>query len=119
MNLPNSITMTRIMMIPLFLWILSPHFSWAGPSGTQEVLASILFVLASITDGLRQARRVGSIGPESSAGDALAYAASRRSTSATDTNRRAVKSHKTCFSDEGISNSPTRLTLENKCSYCL
>jgi len=39
-------------MIPLFLWILSPHFPWAGPSGTQEILASILFVLASITDGL-------------------------------------------------------------------
>jgi len=51
-NLPNSITMTRIIMIPLFLWILSPHFPWAGPSGTQEILASILFVLASITDGL-------------------------------------------------------------------
>src|ERR1700677_4318349 len=52
MNLPNSITMTRIIMIPLFLWILSPHFPWAGPSGAQEVLASILFILASITDGV-------------------------------------------------------------------
>jgi CDP-diacylglycerol--glycerol-3-phosphate 3-phosphatidyltransferase len=52
MNLPNSITMTRIVMIPLFLWILSPHFPWQGPSGTQEIAASILFVLASITDGL-------------------------------------------------------------------
>ena len=44
--------MTRIVMIPLFLWILSPHFPWRGSSGTQEILASILFVLASITDGL-------------------------------------------------------------------
>jgi CDP-diacylglycerol--glycerol-3-phosphate 3-phosphatidyltransferase len=52
MNLPNSITMTRIIMIPLFLWILSPHFPWQGPSGAQEISASILFVLASITDGL-------------------------------------------------------------------
>jgi CDP-diacylglycerol---glycerol-3-phosphate 3-phosphatidyltransferase len=52
MNLPNSITMSRIVMIPLFLWILSPHFPWQGPAGTQEVLASLLFVLASITDGL-------------------------------------------------------------------
>jgi CDP-diacylglycerol--glycerol-3-phosphate 3-phosphatidyltransferase len=52
MNLPNSITMTRIVMIPLFLWILSSHFPWQGPRGTQEILASILFVLASITDGL-------------------------------------------------------------------
>jgi CDP-diacylglycerol--glycerol-3-phosphate 3-phosphatidyltransferase len=52
MNLPNSITMSRIIMIPLFLWILSPHFPWQGPHGEQEVAASILFVLASITDGL-------------------------------------------------------------------
>ena len=50
-NLPNSITMSRIVMIPLLLWILSAHFPWqAGPE--QEVLASILFVLASITDGV-------------------------------------------------------------------
>jgi CDP-diacylglycerol--glycerol-3-phosphate 3-phosphatidyltransferase len=52
MNLPNSITMTRIVMIPLFLWMLSPHFPWQGPNGAQEILASILFVLASMTDGL-------------------------------------------------------------------
>jgi CDP-diacylglycerol--glycerol-3-phosphate 3-phosphatidyltransferase len=52
MNLPNSITMSRIVMIPLFLWILSPHFPWQGPAGTQEILASVLFVLASMTDGL-------------------------------------------------------------------
>ncbi len=51
MNLPNSITMSRIAMIPLFLWILSPHFPWRA-AGEQEILASILFVLASITDGL-------------------------------------------------------------------
>ena len=51
MNLPNSITMTRIVMIPLFLWILSPHFPWQG-HGAQELAASVLFVLASITDGL-------------------------------------------------------------------
>jgi len=52
MNLPNSITMSRIVMIPLLLWILSPHFPWRGPEGTQELAASILFVLASMTDGL-------------------------------------------------------------------
>src|ERR1700677_992082 len=51
MNLPNSITMSRIAMIPLFLWILSAHFPWRA-AGEQEILASILFVLASITDGL-------------------------------------------------------------------
>jgi CDP-diacylglycerol---glycerol-3-phosphate 3-phosphatidyltransferase len=52
MNLPNSITMSRIAMIPLLLWILSPHFTWQGPNGQQEIAASVLFVLASITDGL-------------------------------------------------------------------
>jgi CDP-diacylglycerol---glycerol-3-phosphate 3-phosphatidyltransferase len=51
MNLPNSITLSRIAMIPLFLWILSPHFPWQG-GGQQEIAASVLFVLASITDGL-------------------------------------------------------------------
>jgi len=44
--------MSRIVMIPLMLWILSPHFPWQDPRGTQEILASILFVLASITDGV-------------------------------------------------------------------
>jgi CDP-diacylglycerol---glycerol-3-phosphate 3-phosphatidyltransferase len=52
MNLPNSITLSRIAMIPLLLWILSPHFPLRGRYGEQEVLASVLFVLASITDGL-------------------------------------------------------------------
>jgi CDP-diacylglycerol---glycerol-3-phosphate 3-phosphatidyltransferase len=52
MNLPNSITMSRIVMIPLLLWILSPHFPMQGAYGEQEILASVLFVLASITDGL-------------------------------------------------------------------
>jgi CDP-diacylglycerol---glycerol-3-phosphate 3-phosphatidyltransferase len=51
-NLPNSITMSRIVMIPLLLWILSPHFPLQGPDGAQEICASVLFVLASITDGL-------------------------------------------------------------------
>jgi len=44
--------MSRIVMIPLLLWILSPHFPWQGSGGEQEILASILFVLASITDGV-------------------------------------------------------------------
>jgi len=51
MNLPNYITLSRIVMIPLLLWILSPHFPMRE-GGAQEILASVLFVLASITDGL-------------------------------------------------------------------
>ncbi len=52
MNLPNSITMSRIVMIPLLLWILSSKFPWQGPEGWQEAAAAILFILASITDGV-------------------------------------------------------------------
>jgi CDP-diacylglycerol---glycerol-3-phosphate 3-phosphatidyltransferase len=58
MNLPNSITMSRIAFIPLLIWILSPVFPWQGHGasglrgGEQEIIASILFILASITDGL-------------------------------------------------------------------
>jgi CDP-diacylglycerol---glycerol-3-phosphate 3-phosphatidyltransferase len=43
--------MSRIFMIPLLLWILSPHFPWRD-NGAQEVSAAVLFVLASITDGV-------------------------------------------------------------------
>ncbi|WP_263359981.1 CDP-diacylglycerol--glycerol-3-phosphate 3-phosphatidyltransferase [Acidicapsa ligni] len=52
MNLPNSITLSRILMIPLLLWILSPRFPWHSAAGEQELLASALFILASITDGV-------------------------------------------------------------------
>ena len=51
MNLPNSITLSRIVMIPLLLWMLSPHFPLRS-NGDQELMASILFILASITDGV-------------------------------------------------------------------
>jgi CDP-diacylglycerol---glycerol-3-phosphate 3-phosphatidyltransferase len=44
--------MSRIVMIPLLLWILSQHFPLRGHWGEQEILASVLFVLASITDGV-------------------------------------------------------------------
>ena len=54
MNLPNSLSLSRILMIPLLLWILSPHYPWQGPRGLhgeQEIAAAVLFILASITDG--------------------------------------------------------------------
>ena len=51
MNLPNSITLIRIASIPLLLWILSStHFTSAN--GTQELLASAIFIAASMTDGI-------------------------------------------------------------------
>lgn len=66
-NLPNYITLSRIATIPLLIWILTtpyfnhPHFS--SFSGERVILASALFILASITDGLDGylARRRGQI----------------------------------------------------------
>ena len=52
MNLPNSITMSRIASVPLLIWFLSPHSPFQGNNGEQELAASALFILASITDGL-------------------------------------------------------------------
>jgi CDP-diacylglycerol--glycerol-3-phosphate 3-phosphatidyltransferase len=57
MNLPNSITISRIATVPLLIWILSPAFP-ANPAahgllgGRQELIASGVFILASITDVL-------------------------------------------------------------------
>jgi len=51
-NLPNSITLSRIVMIPVFLWILSAYYPWKGAHGEQEIAAAVLFILASITDGI-------------------------------------------------------------------
>jgi len=50
-NLPNSITLTRILSIPLLIWILSTS-RFQGTTGEQELLASALFIAASITDGI-------------------------------------------------------------------
>src|ERR1700682_3588849 len=69
MNLPNSITLSRIASVPLLIWILSPAFPWTGHGATglrggeQEIIASLVFILASLTDGLDGylARRRGQI----------------------------------------------------------
>ena len=62
-NLPNYLTMSRICCVPLLIWMLSPAWPWRGPNGEQEILASVLFILASITDGVDGylARRRGQI----------------------------------------------------------
>jgi CDP-diacylglycerol---glycerol-3-phosphate 3-phosphatidyltransferase len=51
MNLPNSITMSRIVSVPLLIWFLSPHSPIKEP-GAQELAAAALFIVAAITDGL-------------------------------------------------------------------
>jgi CDP-diacylglycerol--glycerol-3-phosphate 3-phosphatidyltransferase len=50
-NLPNSITLTRICSIPLLIWVLSSS-RFASVNGEKEILASALFIAASITDGI-------------------------------------------------------------------
>src|SRR5665213_1515986 len=51
-NLPNSITMSRIFCVPLLIWLLSRSCPLHAFYGEQEILASALFILASITDGV-------------------------------------------------------------------
>ncbi len=63
MNLPNYITLSRIAAIPLIVWILTTSYFGAPGDTRRVVLASGIFVLASITDGLDGylARRRGQI----------------------------------------------------------
>jgi len=62
-NLPNSITMGRIFCVPVLIWMLSPHFPHGGWHGEQEVIASLFFIIVSISDGIDGflARRRGQI----------------------------------------------------------
>ncbi len=62
MNLPNSITLTRILSIPLLIWVLSTSHLQSS-DGSRELLASALFIAASLTDGIDGylARRRGQI----------------------------------------------------------
>ena len=50
-NLPTYITLTRILCIPVFVWVLSSrHFGYTN--GKQELLASAIFIAASLTDAI-------------------------------------------------------------------
>ncbi len=50
-NLPNSITLIRIFSIPLLIWILSSA-RFSSVTGEKELLASAIFIAASMTDGI-------------------------------------------------------------------
>jgi CDP-diacylglycerol--glycerol-3-phosphate 3-phosphatidyltransferase len=52
MNLPNSITMSRIVCVPLLIWMLSASFPFRDGKGEQELIASAIFILLSATDGV-------------------------------------------------------------------
>ena len=51
MNLPNSITLIRILSIPLLIWILSSG-RFTSVNGEKELLASVVFIAAAMTDGI-------------------------------------------------------------------
>jgi CDP-diacylglycerol--glycerol-3-phosphate 3-phosphatidyltransferase len=50
-NLPNSITLTRIFSIPVLIWILSSS-RFSSANGERELLASAVFIAASLTDAI-------------------------------------------------------------------
>ncbi|KAA9242794.1 MULTISPECIES: CDP-diacylglycerol--glycerol-3-phosphate 3-phosphatidyltransferase [Aerococcus] len=58
MNLPNRLTMLRILMIPLFILLIEIPFDWGTWSiGSQSVniqfaVAALIFAIASLTDWL-------------------------------------------------------------------
>jgi len=61
MNLPNRVTLLRILMVPVFLVVLAFHLPWG------EFIATAVFVLAACTDGLdgyiaRKHKQVTSLG---------------------------------------------------------
>ena len=51
MNLPNYLTISRILSVPLLIWILSTHLI-GSRHGEKELLACFVFSLAAITDRL-------------------------------------------------------------------
>jgi CDP-diacylglycerol--glycerol-3-phosphate 3-phosphatidyltransferase len=51
MNLPNYLTMSRILCVPILLWILLSSF-FTSQAGHKEIAASAIFILASVTDGI-------------------------------------------------------------------
>jgi CDP-diacylglycerol--glycerol-3-phosphate 3-phosphatidyltransferase len=50
-NLPNYITLTRIACIPVLIWVLTSS-SFSSTNGDRELLASFIFIAASITDAI-------------------------------------------------------------------
>ena len=61
-NLPNYITMGRIFSVPILIWVLSSSY-FHNAHGQKEIVASAVFILASITDGIDGylARRRGQV----------------------------------------------------------
>ncbi len=52
MNLPNYLTLSRIISVPLLIWLLNRHCHWFYYPGHRELWAAGLFIAASITDAV-------------------------------------------------------------------
>jgi len=50
-NLPNYITLTRILSIPVLIWVLTSNY-FSSTNGERELIASFIFIAASITDAI-------------------------------------------------------------------
>jgi CDP-diacylglycerol---glycerol-3-phosphate 3-phosphatidyltransferase len=63
-NLPNYLTLSRILSVPLLIWILTTN-RIPSAHGEQELLACVVFGLAALTDKLdgHLARKYGQITP--------------------------------------------------------
>ena len=59
-NLPNSLTVLRLLLVPVFAWLLLRD---GGTDATSRVLAAVVFTLASVTDFVDGsiARRQGTV----------------------------------------------------------
>jgi len=51
LNIPNLLTLSRIVMIPLLIGVYYLPYSWF-PGSSQDLTATVIFILAGITDWL-------------------------------------------------------------------
>ncbi len=63
MNLPNTLTLLRVLTVPVFIYLLSSKTPFNLPLGDRALAAALLFFLASMTDWLDGyiARKTGQI----------------------------------------------------------
>jgi len=63
LNLPNTLTLLRVLMVPFFIFVLSTPAPFDLPLGDRAIIAALIFFVASITDLLDGyiARRTGQI----------------------------------------------------------
>jgi CDP-diacylglycerol--glycerol-3-phosphate 3-phosphatidyltransferase len=63
LNLPNTLTLLRVLLIPVFIYFLSSYTPFNLPLGDRALISAGIFFIASLTDWLDGyiARRMGQI----------------------------------------------------------